>query len=473
MGFSNKLSKWVVKTHRRMRRHPIYRTLTDILGVFTLLPAQLLLMRSGDNNASQQQLVVERKRLIDDGSYNAIYQESLSMAQNKASYFGIANSSRVEKEAQQRTDRVINERINAALAEQNRSVDKRDCFYNTLQTLLNNPVAAIASLILSFPMYLILLLFAQPYIKYITERVLMMIFVLLGIVVVVFSIIYVAPNDPARSVLGQEATPEAIESFNRSYDLNEPYIVQLANYVKKLATFDLGRSYIGSEDVSAAITRKMPVTLYFGAGAMLICIIIAMPAGIISAVRQYSLSDYLLMFIALLGLSIPNFWLGLILILNFSLKLGWLPPSYVVGNWVSLIMPAIVLGTGMSAQLARMTRASMLEVMTSDYVRTARAKGLREGKVIFRHVLKNAMIPIVTVMGMQVAGVFSGAANTEKVFTIAGIGTYTTLATMTPDTPVIISTVVYMSAISSAAILLLDILYTFIDPRLKTRLKEY
>ena len=198
-----------------------------------------------------------------------------------------------------------------------------------------------------------------------------------------------------------------------------------------------------------------------------------MPAGIISAIKQYSGLDYAMMLIALLGLSIPNFWLGLIMILEFSIQLKWVPAMYQVGNLITIIMPAIVVGTGMSAQIARMTRSSMLEVARQDYVMMARAKGLPEGKVVMRYILKNALLPIITVIGMSFAATLSGAATTEKVFNIKGMCEYISSSTLLPDTPVVIGGVIYIAAAISISNLIVDLIYTFIDPRLKTRLRNY
>ena len=179
------------------------------------------------------------------------------------------------------------------------------------------------------------------------------------------------------------------------------------------------------------------------------------------------------MFIALLGLSIPNFWLGLMLILEFSINLGWLPATFQPGNWMTLIMPAIVVGTGMSASIARMTRSSMLEVKNSDYILTARAKGLPEKKVVLKHILGNALIPIVTSVGMSFGVLMGGASVTEKVFNINGIGSYIVDKQFIPDIPVVLAGVVYISFVVSLMNLLVDILYAFIDPRIKSKMKNY
>jgi peptide/nickel transport system permease protein len=206
---------------------------------------------------------------------------------------------------------------------------------------------------------------------------------------------------------------------------------------------------------------------------MFVSLGIALPAGIISAIKQYSSFDYIAMFIALLGLSIPNFWLGLMLILYFAINLKVLPATFQVGNWLTLIMPAIVLGTGMSASVARMTRSSMLEVKNADYILTARAKGLPENKVVMKHILGNALIPIVTTIGGQFGGMLGGSSVTEKVFNINGIGSYIVEKQYIPDIPVVLAGVVYISFIISIMNLVIDILYAVIDPRIKSRMKNY
>lgn len=352
-------------------------------------------------------------------------------------------------------------------------VSHDDSFRVTLETLLKNKPFFVISVVLSLPMYLLIGIYGAPYVKYVFERLIMMAFVLFGVTIVVFSIIYISPTDPAASVLGPEAPIEAIENFRKAYGLNDPYFKQLWGTFRKVVTFDLGSSYIGNENIASAIARKFPITLKVGLASLGVALLIAMPAGIVSSMKQYSGLDYALMLIALLGLSVPNFWLGLILILQFSIKLDWLPAMYQAGNALTLIMPAVVVGTGMSASLARMTRSSMLEVARQDYVVMARAKGLSESKVVFRHILKNALLPIITIVGMQFAGVLSGAATTEKVFNIKGMCEYISSRTLLPDTPVVIGGVIYIAIAVSISNLVVDIIYTFVDPRIKTRLKNY
>lgn len=206
---------------------------------------------------------------------------------------------------------------------------------------------------------------------------------------------------------------------------------------------------------------------------MLLALVIALPIGIISAIKPNSLFDYTFMFIALIGLSIPNFWQGLIFILNFSIKLQWLPATFNPQNWLSIIMPTIVLGTGLTAAVARMTRSSTLEVIHEDYVMTARAKGLSERQVLLKHAVRNALIPIVTVVGLQFGGMLGGAAVTEKVFNISGLGSYIVDKQFIPDIPSIMGGVIYTAITISIINVVVDLLYAFVDPRVRSKMKQY
>ncbi len=288
-----------------------------------------------------------------------------------------------------------------------------------------------------------------------------------------FTILYISPMDAAVNVLGDMATPDQVEQFRVAYGLDQPYFVQLLEEFKGLITFDLGQSFIGGEDVFTSLMNRFPITLELTIMTLILAVAIAIPSGIISALKPYSALDYVIMLIALLGLSIPGFWFGLLLILNLSIKAQLLPATFVAGSWTSFIMPSIVLGTGLAASTARMTRSSMLEIIKSDYIVTARAKGLPKSKVIFRHALGNAMIPIVTVIGIQFGSMLGGAAVTEKVFNVNGIGSYIVDKQFIPDTPVVIAGVVYVAIVVSLANLFVDILYAFLDPRIKAKLKSY
>jgi peptide/nickel transport system permease protein len=385
----------------------------------------------------------------------------------------VPDEAKLQRLVQADAQSALEEKIDDIFAKKAPNFNATSTFQDTFAELLSNPLFFIFSLVVSLPMYILVGIFVMPYLKYIFERSLMLLFVVMGVIALVFSILYISPSKPAENILGQGATQEQIDNFNRIHGLDKPYIEQALRYVKNILTFDLGRSYIGNENISEAISRRFSVTLQISLLSMLFCLILALPSGIISAIKQYSAYDYVFMFIALVGLSIPSFWLGLVLVLNFSLKARWLPAMYQADNWVSMLMPAIVLSTVLAAGIARMTRSSVLEVKRSDYIMTARAKGLSENAVILRHILPNAMIPIVTVIGLQFGSVLGGAATVEKVFNIMGIGAYVVDKQYLPDVPAVIATVVYASLVVSVTNLVVDILYTIIDPRLKTRLKNY
>ncbi|GJM72320.1 hypothetical protein HMSSN036_45360 [Paenibacillus macerans] len=238
------------------------------------------------------------------------------------------------------------------------------------------------------PMYALIFLYTHPYLKYVFERLVMSLFVIMGVSILVFTILYLSPMNPAANILGETATEEQIAQFNKIYGLDQSYFVQLWNTIKGIASFDLGKSFSGNEQVTATIARKFPITLVLTVISLMLAILIAIPVGIISAVKRNSLWDYTFMFIALIGLSIPNFWQGLIFILNFSIKLHWLPATFNPENALSFIMPTVVLGTGLTAAVARMTRSSTLEVIHEDYILTAKAKGLSKRQVLLKHALR-------------------------------------------------------------------------------------
>jgi len=469
------LAQKIVGAYERMGKYGGYRIAAQILGCVTLLAVRLVqLLRGAQAEADKRRSEITRS-LKEEGEEDRLTKEAESHIRRKCEFLGESEPppDELRRQAAAVAKREIDERVDSLLQKEGNGSHRTSLFLATFARLLGNPLFLILSVIVSLPFYLLLCIFMQPYLKYIFERTIMLAFVILGVIILVFSILYVSPSDPARNILGQQATKEQIENFNKIYGLDQPYWKQALTYVKNILTFDLGRSYVGNEYISEVIGRRFPTTFQIALLSMFVCLIIAIPAGIISAVRQYSAYDYIFMFIALLGLSIPNFWLGLILVLNFALKAGWLPAMYQVGVFKSMIMPAIVLGTGMSAGIARMTRSSMLEVKRSDYVMTARAKGLSERAVTFRHILTNAMIPIVTMIGLQFGDILGGAATTEAVFNIKGIGTYVVEKEYLPDVPAVLASVVYVSLVVSVANLVVDILYTFIDPRLKTRLRDY
>ena len=462
-------------TFQRMYRNSVYRIWLWVLGFFTVL---VTFIRYKSLKGKDQFAAIKadlRKELEATDLQEELLQAALHQAKKKNEYFHKnASDAEIEKEAKaiasKNFEQILQDRAKIAAEMQNvHEVTMAQVYAD----LIDNKLFLVASVILSFPMYIVMVLFQNPISKYATDRLVMMVFVLFGVTWLVFTILYISPMDPALNILGQTATPEQVEQFNRVYGLDQPYLTQLMNAFKNLITLDLGNSYQGNENIILALSNKFPITLQVTFASMFVSLAIALPAGIISAIKQYSTFDYVSMFIALLGLSIPNFWLGLMLILYFAINLKVLPATFQVGNWMTLIMPAIVLGTGMSASVARMTRSSMLEVKNADYILTARAKGLPENKVVMKHILRNALIPIVTTIGGQFGGMLGGSSVTEKVFNINGIGSYIVEKQYIPDIPVVLAGVVYISFIISIMNLVIDILYAVIDPRIKSRMKNY
>ncbi len=462
-------------TFQRMYRNSTYRIWLWVLGFFTVL---ITFVKYKGMKGKDQFAAIKadlRKELEATDLQNELYQAALIQVRKKNEYFNkTVSDAEVEKQAKEiatkNFETILQDR--AQIAAETQGV-KEVTMASVYAQLIDNKAFLCLSVVLSFPMYIVMVLFQNPISKYATDRIVMMIFVLFGVVWLVFSILYISPMDPALNILGQTATPEQVEQFNKVYGLDQPYLTQLFRQFKNLITLDLGNSYQGNEPIIIALANKFPITIQVTFWSMLVSLGIAIPAGIISAIKQYSSFDYIAMFFALLGLSIPNFWLGLMLILYFSIGKGWLPATYQVGNPMTLIMPAIVLGTGMSASVARMTRSSMLEVKNSDYILTARAKGLPENKVVLKHILGNAMIPIVTTIGAQFGGMLGGSSVTEKVFNINGIGSYIVEKQYIPDIPVVLAGVVYISFVVSIMNLVVDILYAVIDPRIKSRMKNY
>ncbi|MCD8221740.1 MAG: ABC transporter permease [Clostridiales bacterium] len=469
----DKLDKLMIRAFAK----PLYRIALVLLGLPTFVVAFLAYMsRKGQEDAGHQAIVeTARKEAEEDGSLNRIRENAGMYLTNKYHHFNKdTDSAEFKKELEQQIrkdeEAEIAERTNQIY--QRDGLKKRPTFIEFLCGCLNNQGLLVLSVITSLPMYVLLLISANPYSRYIFERLIMMIFVAFGVVFVVFTILHFASSDPAVNVLGETATAQQIADFNRVYGLDQPYIIQLLQNFKNLATFNLGNSYSGNEDVMAAILRKFPVTLEMSVYAFLIAVVISIPIGILTAVKPNTAFDYVFMFIALVGLSLPAFWFGMLLILTFSINNHILPASYVEGNKLSLLMPAIVSGTHLAASLARNTRSALLEVLGQDYIVTAKAKGLSNVRVIAKHALGNALIPIVTVAGLQFGGSLGGSAVIEKVFNVKGIGSYVVDKQFLPDIPAILGGVVYVSIIISLVNLAVDLIYVYLDPRIKSRLKS-
>ncbi|SDK83910.1 nickel ABC transporter permease [Natronincola ferrireducens] len=307
--------------------------------------------------------------------------------------------------------------------------------------------------------------------RYVLRRLLMLLPVMLGVSFIVFTMMYITPGDPARIMLGESVAPEDVERFREELGLNDPFFIQYGRFVKNLVVHqDIGRSYTSKRPVMDEILSRFPNTLKLATLGIIVAVVLGIPTGIISATRQYSVFDNVSMVAALLGVSMPNFWQGMMLILLFSVHLGWLPPSG-FSSYREMILPALTLGTSSAAIITRMTRSSMLEVIRQDYIRTARAKGQVESVVINRHALKNALIPIVTVIGLQFGYLLGGAVLTESIFGISGVGRLMVDSINARNFPVVQGGVLFIALTFSIVNLIVDILYGFLDPRIKSQYK--
>jgi peptide/nickel transport system permease protein len=299
---------------------------------------------------------------------------------------------------------------------------------------------------------------------------------LLLISLIVFAGVRAIPGDPARVLAGTDADAAGLEEIREKYGLNAPLPVQYARWLGLALRGDLGESIRTRESVAGTVARKLPITLELACLSLLVAIAIAIPAGVIAAVRRNTPWDLLASGVSLCGVSVPNFWLGIMLILLVSVRLGWLPASGFVplvedplGNVKRMLMPALVLGTGLAAVLMRQTRNAMIEVLSADYVRTARAKGLAQMAVVVRHALRNGLIPVVTILGLQMGALMSGAVVTEQIFVLPGFGRLIVEAVFTRDYP-LVQGVVLITASSYVLInLLVDVSYTVLNPRIRIR----
>lgn len=330
--------------------------------------------------------------------------------------------------------------------------------------------------------------------KYIIKRLLLLIPVLIGVSVVVFIVMHAFTADPAANILGQHAKADQIEALRQELGLKNPLYVQYWDFFKKAVQGDLGQSLFTKTSVTKELLSRFPATIELAFAAVLFAALFGITIGILSAVKKNTIIDYAGMVTALIGVSMPIFWLGLVLILIFSLGLHWLPVAgrievgmepatvtgfyffdcLITGNLAALlsalshiILPAVALGSYSTAIIARMTRATMLEVVNQDYIRTARAKGLLEKPVILSHAFRNALIPVVTVIGLQLGALLGGAVLTETIFSWPGIGSYTVEAIIKSDYPVVQGAVLFIAAIFVVVNLIVDIIYAFIDPRIK------
>ncbi|MGO4388709.1 nickel ABC transporter permease [Microvirga sp. 2YAF29] len=302
-------------------------------------------------------------------------------------------------------------------------------------------------------------------VTYILRRLTMLIPMLLGVSVAVFLVLHLIPGDPARMAAGPDATEADITQIRVNYGLDQPLTIQYGIYLKKLLQGDLGESFQTLAPVTEGIARTFPATLELTIAGMLIAVLLGVPLGIYSALHPRGAADRLVTSIAVLGISMPGFFLGLILMLVFASMLGWLPPTG-RGGWSHLILPSLTLGLPYVATFARLTRSSMLDVLSEDFIRTARAKGLSWQKVTYRHALRNASIPIVTVLGLDFGRLLGGAVIVETVFAWPGMGRYMVDAIMVRDIYVVQGTILVFAAAVVIINLLVDVIYGILDPRI-------
>lgn len=301
--------------------------------------------------------------------------------------------------------------------------------------------------------------------KFTMKRLIYLVLVLVGVSFLVFLLLYMTPGDPVRMMLGESATPEAQAELRLELGLDDPFLVQYGRYIKNIVVHqDLGTSYSTRRPVLDEIMTVFPNTVKLATAAIIIAVILGTFLGIVSAVRQNSLLDNAVMVLALIGTSAPIFWIGILMIILFSVNLGWLPPSG-FGSFKQLIMPALALGMQSTAVVARMTRSSMLEVIRQDFVKTARAKGQKESVVIMKHVFRNALIPVITVVGLQFGTLLGGAMLTEVVFSIPGVGRLMIEAIKQRDFPIVQGSVLFVAACFSLVNLAVDLLYAVVDPK--------
>ena len=313
-------------------------------------------------------------------------------------------------------------------------------------------------------------------IEFIVRRAFVSAITLLLISLIVFTGVRLIPGDPARVLAGTDADAAGLEEIREKYGLNDPVAIQYLRWLGLGLTGDFGESIRTRQSVARMVATKLPITIELALLSLLVALAIAIPAGVVAAVRRNTVWDVLASGISLAGVSVPNFWLGIMLILLVSVRLGWLPASgYVsplddlLGNLLRMLMPALVLGTGLAAVLMRQTRNSMIEVLSADYVRTARAKGLSQPVVVIRHALRNGLIPVVTILGLQMGALMSGAVVTEQIFVLPGFGRLIVESVFTRDYP-LVQGVVLITASSYVLInLLVDVSYTVLNPRIRIR----
>ncbi len=310
--------------------------------------------------------------------------------------------------------------------------------------------------------------------RFLARRLLLTLPVLFFVSMIVFTLISLIPGDPARIMLGEEVNKEALEALRKQMGLDRPLYIRYLFWLGRMARGDFGKSVRDGRPVLDTLLLKLPTTVELAMTSLLVAWTIAIPAGVIAAWKRRSAWDYAATTVALAGISIPNFWLGIMLIYLLAVNLRLLPPSGYIEPWIDLsrnlrlmVMPSIVLGTALAALVMRLLRSTLIEVLSTDYIRTAHAKGLNDRAVIIKHAMKNALIPVVTIMGLQLGGLLGGAVITETIFAIPGIGRLAVESILTRDYPMVQGVVLFAALAVVVINLLVDMVYAFLDPRIR------
>lgn len=306
--------------------------------------------------------------------------------------------------------------------------------------------------------------------KYVLKRLLWMIPIVLGVTILVFSMMTVCPGDPAQTILGSTALESDLENMREQLGLNDPFLVRLADYMSDVFLhFDLGTSWITKVDIGSSILERLPRTLILTLFTLVISFGLGIPLGIVAATHQNKWQDSLSMVFALVGVAIPNFWLALLLVIQFSVKWNIFPPMGIEEGLICYVLPAVSGCMGTLASCARQTRSSMLDVIRADYITTARSKGVPERLVIYKHALKNALIPIITMLGSAFGRLLGGMMIIETIFSIPGMGTYIITAVNNRDYPIVQGGTIFLAISFSLCMLGVDLLYAAVDPRIKAQ----
>lgn len=304
--------------------------------------------------------------------------------------------------------------------------------------------------------------------KYIVKRILLLIPMTLAVILIIFFIMDLTPGTPAELILSTKSSPEAIQQLNEELGYNRPFFVRYADYVVKAMQGDMGVSYKSGRPVFEEIMNRFPTTLKLSAIALIIAVVVGIPLGVLSAVKQYSLTDFMGTTFAMIFASIPTFWLALMMVILFALKLRLLP-SGGTETWTGYILPSICMAVPVIASLLRMTRTSMLESIRMDYIRTARAKGQKERLVVSKHALHNALLPVVTLAGTEFGALLGGVVTIEYVFSINGVGALVLDSIRSKDINMVAGSTIFLALSFMLLMLLVDVIYAFIDPRIKAR----